>query len=524
MFARDAITHCAPTQQGRSVPVVSVPFLSFGRLLRTAAALCGLTAALTAAPAFAQDADTADKAKATTIANPTSALGQNKEVEPLYRSIPGFLQSPYGPPSFGPPYGTTHWLGDWGGIQPWLQKHGLWVAADLYEDLAGNVSGGKQRAYADAGQFGVTVDADLHKLFNAGDWADDLWLHTLVVNGHGTNVARLYGDNGNQAQQIYGARGNVVAHMVWAYFEKSWLHHHIDWSVGFIPTGTFFNNSPWQCSFMNVWMCGNVTPTKYLVGGRDWPSGNIGTVLRVMPTNHFYIMGGLFAVSPHSYNGGISGWAWAQDGLGKLSTEVEAGWIPEFGRDHLIGHYKIGVMYDNSRYKNLYEDATGGSYVLNGTSPKYESGQTSVWFLADQMLIRHGKGPMNGLMLMGGWAYASGQTSQIKNHLFGGFMDTGYAWGRPLDTVGFMAQWAEFSRSAILNQEAEASKGLPLTGYNFGAPYGIQGHQTIYEAFYMFHVMNGMTLQPDFQYINHVGGTTVFKDAVVLSLAFNVSL
>ncbi|GBQ29205.1 carbohydrate-selective porin B [Gluconacetobacter sacchari DSM 12717] len=481
-----------------------------------ARALCALAVAFVthaALPARAADPDPL-------AAWPFQREAQTANTQPigsLEQTIPGFLQSPYGPPSFGAPYGTTHAFGDWGGVQPWLQNHGVYVALGLYEGISGNVSGGKRQSYTLAGQVGATVDIDWQKLLGAGAWSDDLWLHTLAVNGNGQNLSRLFGDNGNQVQQIYGARGNVVAHLVWAYFEKSWLHHKVDLAAGWIPTGTFFNNSPWVCSFMNVWLCGNVTPTKYLAGGRDWPSGNIGTVLRLMPNPQVYVMGGLFAVSPHSYNGGISGWAWGQDNLGKLATEVEVGWIPEFGPNHLIGHYKVGALYDNSRYDDLYDDGHGQPWIVTGRLPRRQSGQTSVWVLADQMLIRNGEGPMNGLVLTGQYSYADGKTSQMNHHLVAALLDTGALWGRPLDSVGINVQWANFSRSAILSQEAAAAHGLPFRGANFGTPYGIQGHETIYEAFYSVHLMTGVSLQPDFQYVNHVGGTTVFKDAVVLS-------
>lgn len=149
------------------------------------------------------------------VSNPTP-YAETQPTTPFYLAIPGFLQAPYGPPSFGPPFGTTHLLGDWGGVQPWLQKRGLYFAFDVYEDLAGNVAGGKKRDYSVAGQVGSTLDVDWEKLLNAGSWSKDLWLHLLVVNGHGRNLSRLFGDNSNQVQQIYGSRGNVIAHMVWA--------------------------------------------------------------------------------------------------------------------------------------------------------------------------------------------------------------------------------------------------------------------------------------------------------------------
>lgn len=491
------------------------------RALPRRLAALSLAAGLAAPGAISAAAAAADAPAASPFERPAQTTADTQPVGNLEQTIPGFLQSPYGPPSFGAPYGTTHAFGDWGGVQPWLQNHGVYVALSLYEGISGNVSGGKKQSYTLAGQVGGTIDIDWQKLLGAGDWANDLWLHTLAVNGNGQNLSRLFGDNGNQVQQIYGARGNVVAHLVWAYFEKSWLHHKVDLAAGWIPTGTFFNNSPWVCSFMNVWLCGNVTPTKYLTSGRDWPSGNIGTVLRVMPTNHFYVMGGLFAVSPHSYNGGISGWAWGQDNLGKLGTEVELGWLPEFGRDHLVGHYKIGFLYDNSRYSDLYEGVNGQPWISTGLPARRHSGQTSAWVLADQMLIRHGEGPMNGLVLAGQYSYADGRTSQMNHHLVAALLDTGFLWGRPLDSVGINFQWANFSRSATLAQEAALAAGVPFQGANFGTPYGIQGHEDIYEAFYSVHLMTGVSIQPDFQYVNHVGGTTVFKDAVVLSTAIS---
>ena len=102
-------------------------------------------------------------------------------------------------------------------------------------------------------------------------------------------------------------------------------------------------------------------------------------------------------------------------------------------------------------------------------------------------------------------------------------MDTSALWERPLDSVGIAFLWSKFGRSAILSQEAAASANLPLPGANYGITYGIQGHEAIYEAYYGFHVMEGFTIKPDFQYVNHVGGTTVFKDAVVLSTAINIA-
>ncbi|OAG74389.1 carbohydrate porin [Gluconobacter japonicus] len=421
---------------------------------------------------------------------------------------------------FAAPMGSQHFFGDWGGIQPWLVDHGIHLLASINEEFAGNVTGGKQRAYSDTGQVGVELDVDWDKL--AG--IPNFWTHTLIVNGHGQNVSRMFGDSIAPVQEIYGARGNVVAHLVSMYGETSFYHNRIDISAGWIPVGSFFAASPLFCDFMNVAVCGNPAPNKYTEGNRDWPSGNLAAIVRVMPTVNTYIMGGLFAVSPHAYNGGISGWSWAQSGLGKFSTPVEIGWVPHFGKNRLVGHYELGYSYDNSRYPNLYEDIHGNSWQQTGLPRRYEAGRNSAWLIMDQMLMRNGPGDTNGLILMAGAMYSDGKTVSMRDHTWVGMIDTGKAWGRPLDTIGAMWQHFDMSTTAALQQESSKELNLPYQDTQWGAVYGPQSHENVYELFYSAHVARAMAIQPDFQYIQRPSATTTFHDAAVLGVQFTVVL
>ncbi|GBQ98475.1 carbohydrate-selective porin B [Acetobacter nitrogenifigens DSM 23921 = NBRC 105050] len=418
-------------------------------------------------------------------------------------------------------YGNPHLFGDWGGIQPWLTKRGIYLTAGINEEFMGNVTGGKQRAYSDAGQVAAELDIDWDKL--AG--INEFWTHMLVVNGHGNNLGRLIGENIAQPQQIYGARGNVVAHLVALYGEKGLFRNRLNIAAGWIPTGTFFNYDYLACSFVNVTTCGNPAPGKYVPGGRDWPSGNLGAVVRVWPTRQFYLMAGLFAVNSSSnYNGGISGWAWAQPGLGKFSSQFEVGWLPSFGKNDLIGHYKLGYFYDNARYPHLYEDINGNSYQATGLPRRYRAGMNVAWFLADQMLVRYGKGLTNGLIAFGGAEYANGATVAMRDHAWISLLSAGTPWHRPLDQVGIMYHHFDMSHSVALQQESSQALGLPYVSNQWGEPYGVQGHENVWEAFYSVHVLTGTSIQPDFQYINHVNATTKFRDAAILGVQINTIL
>ncbi|WP_237442473.1 carbohydrate porin [Saccharibacter sp. 17.LH.SD] len=419
-----------------------------------------------------------------------------------------------------PSVASQHFFGTWGGIQPWLVNHGIQLLLSVNEEFAGNITGGRRRTSTITGQVGLQLDIDWDKLAGVKNFKT----HTIIVNGHGQSVSSAFGDNIAAVQEIYGARGNVIAHLVAMYAEETLFKGRLDINAGWMPVGSFFAASPLFCAYMNVAICGNPSPNKYTNAAKDWPSGNLGTVVRVMPTSNTYIMGGLFAVSPHAYTGGISGWSWAQSGLGKFSSPVEIGWIPQFGKNHLIGHYKLGYAYDNSRVPNFYKDIYGHSWQATGQPRKYQAGQNSAWLMVDQMLKRNGPGDTNGLILLAGAMYSDGKTVAMRDHTWVGLMDAGSDWGRPLDTVGIMWQHFDMSSTVARQQEASLALGLPYQSNQWGGVYGIQSHENVYELFYSVHVARAMAIQPDFQYIQRPSATTTFHDAAVLGVQFSVVL
>lgn len=415
--------------------------------------------------------------------------------------------------------GNPHLFGDWGGLQPWLIKHGFYVNVALNEEYMANVTGGRTRDNVLAGQVAAALDIDWQQL--AG--VKGLWTHMIVINGHGRSFSHTLGDSVTNPEEIYGARGNVVAHLVSMYAEKAFLDDRVILSLGYIPTGSFFGFDYIACSFMNVSICSNFAPGKYVPGGKDWPSGNIGGVLRLRPTEQTYIMGGVFVVSPHDYNGGISGWSMAQSGLGKLSSQVEIGWMPSFGHDRLRGNYKIGMWYDNSRYPDLYADINGNSFQETGLPRRYRSGMWSAWLMFDQMLIRNGSGLADGLIALGGAAYSQGNVVAMRDHEWIGLVETGEAWRRSSDQIGIMFQHMDMSRTVTMQQESSQALGVPFLSNQWGQVWGVQNWENVYEAFYSFHLLRATTLQADFQYLQRPGATTTFGDAAVIGGQFTTN-
>jgi porin len=412
-------------------------------------------------------------------------------------------------PLFGAPFGSDHLFGDWGGARTWLLDHGINVELDYLTESAGNVSGGRSQGFDYSGQVGLEIDLDFAKIANLPGFST----HTMIVQGNGRNLSRDYlGDSIGTVQEIYGGRGNVLAHMVYTYAEQELANNRIDLAGGWLPVGTYFASSPLNCDFMNVLGCGNPHPLPNYPGEPDWPAANWGAQIRVLPTRGTYVMAGVFEVNPN--NGGISGWSWGQSGATGVSIPVEAGWVPRFGGNNLVGHYKFGFDEDSSSYPKLLNAATGSAAQV--------SGRREYYFLFDQMLARIGPGETNGLILLGGYVHADSAVSPLSDHAYVGWVSSAGFLGRPKDGFGMKFDYIKMSSALTQAQELEQELGQPLNGAGIGPAFGVQTHEETLEAEYTAVVYSGVSVMPDVQYIMRPGATTTFHNAWVLGFRTNI--
>ncbi len=424
---------------------------------------------------------------------------------------------------FGSPFGSDHLFGDWGGAQTWLHNHGLEVDLDYLTENTGNVTGGRSQGFAYAGQIGLEVDVDLGKLFGLNGFA----LHTMTVQRSGTNGSvGTIGDDLATTQEIYGGGGNVIAHSVYDYFEKSLQHDRIDLAAGWLPVGTYFASSPLYCDFINVLFCGNPHPLPNYPGELDWPQATLGAQVRYLVTPLIYVMVGAFQTDPDfgTGGGGISGWAWADSKKSGISIPVELGWVPSFGPQHLIGHYKVGYDRDTHRYADVLNNRQGVPQLIYGGTLASQD-RDDEYVLFDQMLVRQGKADTDGIIVLGGWVHATDAVSPLAQHAFVASTTTGSYWGRPQDTVGVSFNWIEMSGQFTRAEEIALEQGqtLPFNIDGFGEAYGPQNTEDVVELDYVANIYHGVTFVPDFQYIIRPGATTNTPDAAVLGFRTNIN-
>ena len=417
------------------------------------------------------------------------------------------------PPTAPPPPVSDHLFGDWGGLRTQLHDLGIDLTLDWTAEVAGNVSGGVQRGATYAGQVGLEADVDWEKLAGFKGFST----HVVLVNRQGANDSNLFGDHLIPVQEIYGAGGNVLVHLVYAYAEQSLLDGRVDIAVGRMPVLNDFDASPLNCNFMNNGLCGNPKQLPGAdIGMSSYPDAVWGGRIRVRPTVQTYIQTGVYEVNQGLYTNQFYRTGFEFNGARDSGVEipVEVAYEPLVGPQALPGHYKLGFAYDSSTNQQFFDSAAG---LLSGT--RATGNKTNYWVAADQMIFRNGPGATDGIILLAGYVHSDPSLSVYTDQVYVAALDRDFWPARPLDTIGILLNYQHVSDQLATEQELDASFGLPIAN---GAT-GVQTHEAILEVNYDIHVARGVSFQPDFQYVFRPNAQTNVKDAAVFGFKSHIN-
>jgi porin len=407
-------------------------------------------------------------------------------------------------------------LGDWEGLQPKLQAMGINVQLNALTEFAGNVSGGTHRASSFASQIGFSSDINWERL--AG--ITGLSTHVIIVNRSGSSASHSFGDNLLPVQEIYGAGGNVVAHLVSAYAEETLYDGRLDVALGRMNVENDFASSPLYCGFLNNALCGD---PKALPGGdighSAYPDAVWASRVRVRPTPDTYVESGVYEVNQGLYSNTNfrTGWKFDTSQDSGVYLPVEIAWLPKLGPGLLPGHYKLGFGYDtSSTYKDFANPLAAAG--APGYTAMTHAGNVQGWALADQMLVRNGPGDDAGLIALAGFVYNDPNNTQYARQYFVGLLDRGFWDARPEDGSGILFTYVDVSHRLAQVENIEQSLGLPLSNNATGA----QSHEAVLEINYDIHVYRGVHFQPDFQYVFRPNAQANVRDAAVFGFRARV--
>jgi len=448
------------------------------------------------------------------ISPPTMAPPPPAYVAPQVEHLPGdpeVVLFRYG--TAIPPPQVEQLLDDPWGIRTDLANQGIYVLLDFTSEFAGNVSGGITQGATFANQAGLEFDIDWQR--RAG--ITGLSSHVVFVSRSGYSDSLLIGDNVAPVQEIYGASGNVLVHLVSAYAEETLLDKRLDIAIGQMNVENDFASSPLYCYSMNNAICGD--PKALPAGDKGhsaFPDGVWASRIRVRPTPDTYLETGVYEVNRGLYTNRYFGSGFPNN-ISQASgvyVPTEIAYEPSLGASNLLGHYKFGFGFDSTLDKSFFSalPATPGEPAAGPSHNK------QFWVLADQMLVRQGNGDQDGIIALAAFAHNDPNVSAFAEQYFAGLVDRAFWHARPEDAVALFFNHNRMSGPLGEVQAEEDELGIPFSN---GAT-GVQTHEMFIEADYNIHVYRGVDFRPEFQYVVRPNGQSNIRDAAVFGFKVHV--
>jgi porin len=391
-----------------------------------------------------------------------------------------------------------HLLGDWYGTRTWLEDRGITPTLTFVTDALGNASGGKEQGFTTANNVGLDLNLDLEKLCGF----EGASLLVSMSYRFGSSLSAEYIHNVFTTQQVFGGETFRLVNV--AYLQKL-FDDRLEFRIGRIAAGDDFLVSPYNYVFVQNGFDGNPVGIFFNSPGMTaYPNDTWGALIKVRPTPRTYIMGAVYNGDPTIRDNSNHGADFSMDGPAFAIAEggYQANSLP--GDSGLIGNYKAGFWYDNSRFTNFN---TGES----------ERGNWGFYTLFDQVLVRFGEeGSHRGFGIAGSFLVSPDQSvSQMPYFCTAALVTRGIFSSRPVDVAGLGLVFGNFSED--LQDSQQRAQVLNPT-------VGVQEHEIALELTYRFAFSrSAVYVQPDLQYIIRPGGTGRISDALVLGAQIGVN-
>jgi len=382
-----------------------------------------------------------------------------------------------------------------------LREAGIRMRAIYTGDLFTTLSGGISRGTTFGGRLDLGFEADLEKL--AGWKGATFHVNAFLIHGRGQT-----GDHLGNLFAITNAEATPAARL----FEL-WLEQKIG-TLGSIRIGQLAADSEFIASdraglFVNgTFGWPGITAANLPSGGPAYPLATPGARLELDFGETTKFRFGVFNGDPAGPAGPLGnpdpqrrnsdGLAFRTNDGAFLITELEQ----KYKLGGLPGTVKVGAWYHTGNFADQRFDNTGLS-LANPLSTGIPANLRANWgpyAVIDQTVM---KLPGNAKEDRNVGVFARISASPDDRSLVSFYADTGVVVkgpfaSRPNDTFGIGFAYAKIS---------DRARGLDQDTAAFGTVgYPIRDYEALIEVSYKYQVVDGWTIQPDFQYVMHPGG------------------
>jgi porin len=417
--------------------------------------------------------------------------------------------------------------GDWGGARSRLSEHGFDVGIEYTGEGFANVSGGERRGALYQGLLTTTLDFDVEKM---GGWKGGAF-HVSGMWIHGTRPNKV-GDIAGLTGAAYLDPSNIAAYDTYrlyeAWFEQKFLDDKLSIRAGQIAVDEEFVVSDYASLFING-TCGwpAFLSATMPSGGPAYPVAGIGARVLVRPIERLTIMaavteGDVGEQSLDNRNGTQFRLHHDEEGVFSI-YEVAYRLNHEKDAKGLPGIYKLGGWYHSGRFDDLGFDTEGVSLAESAGIPLSHHGNGGVYLDIDQMVWREKADSDEGLGINCRVApWLADHRNPVDFYAAGGLVYKGMLPGRDEDLFGVAVHYARVS-DVVRDLQRTANAVAAAGGAPNLDPGPVPDHEMGIEVTYQIVLAPWWSVQPDFQYIFHPGGSKALKDAIVVGLRTQIT-
>jgi porin len=380
-----------------------------------------------------------------------------------------------------------------------FQKFGVKVAVTYIGEILGNPIGAAKPGFVYEDRINFAVDADLEKLLGLKQLA--FHANVFQIDGGGLSRGALL-----NFLVVSGIEALPTTRLYEMWFEQKWGTK-LALRAGQLAADTEFMTAKYTDVFTNAsfgWPAG--FSLNMPSGGPSPPLAAMGARLRADINDNLTLIGAVFdgdSAGPGPDDPQLRnrhGVNFRVNDPPLVIGEAQFLWNGKKGDPGLDGKFKLGGWRHFGSFADERFD-TGGMSLASPASTGIaapHAGDFGLYAAFEQKLYRVGKDDDRGIGVFARATYSPPDRNIIDRYADGGVEFIGLSDRRPHDKFGLAFAYVHVSpRAQLLDADFRAI---------YGPTWPIRRSESLMTAVYQYEVQDGLTLQPNLQFIHHPGG------------------